>query len=159
MHPCSFETSFDHQFVGTFHHARTNGPSLLLKKGILHQRFSFPEVAQMLTDPILFADLLWQTVGHAQQKRRTAMFEDMQTPFEHLRGKVKSGSFYAFEQLGQMLGRMGKIQNAQRIWSMHVKKGLQPVRPICHRTHLLGLDDLASPHLPFRQLRERLGRR
>ena len=33
MHPSPLQTSFDHEFVGTFHHARTNRPPILAEGG------------------------------------------------------------------------------------------------------------------------------
>lgn len=79
-HPRPFQTSLDDQFVGAFHHARTNGPPLLAEVGIVHHSFALAEIAQVLTHPLLLGELLWQTIGQAQQRGGTTMFEDMQTP-------------------------------------------------------------------------------
>jgi hypothetical protein len=91
MHPWPFEASLDDVFVGTLHHARTNGPALLSERRILHQCLSLAQVVQMLLDPFVLSQITPQTISHAQERARTTMFEDMQTPFEHLMRKTHSG--------------------------------------------------------------------
>jgi hypothetical protein len=46
MHPCSLQTSFDHDFVSTFHGATADGESLLQKEMVLHLCPAFFQIGQ-----------------------------------------------------------------------------------------------------------------
>lgn len=78
MHASTFEASFDHQFVGTFHRARPNRPPELAELRIVHEGFSFPEIAQLLTHPFHFRESSRQAVGQAEQGAWPPMFEVVQ---------------------------------------------------------------------------------
>ena len=49
-HPCSFQSCFDDQLVGTFDTPRTNGPACLLVRWVLHVCFTLLQVGQFLLD-------------------------------------------------------------------------------------------------------------
>ena len=52
MHPSTLEASLDDQFVGTLDQARPNWPALLVELRVLHERFPFAEVTQVLMDAL-----------------------------------------------------------------------------------------------------------
>jgi len=109
MHSCPFETGFDDVFVGTLHHTRTNRPPIALELRVLHERFSFAQVIQVLVDSFLLGKLGPQAVSHVQQGSGTSMFENMQTAVEHLWRKMDFGFLQGFQQIGDMLSPMRKI--------------------------------------------------
>src|SRR5690242_11977617 len=48
-----------------------------------------------------------------------------------------------------MLRTVREIQDTHRVWSMHIRKALTPVCPICRCCSLLCFEDSASPQLHF----------
>src|SRR5947209_8649593 len=91
MHARSFEASFDHVFVRTLYHARTDRPALFSELRVLHQRLSFAEVSQMATFFFLLGSVTQQTVSHTQERAGTTMFENMQRAFQHFWRKTYFG--------------------------------------------------------------------
>ncbi len=77
MHPSPLQTSFDHEFVGTFHHARTNRPPILSEGGILHERLSLLQVTQMLANAFQFSQMNRQALAQAKEETGASMFESM----------------------------------------------------------------------------------
>ena len=65
MHSCPFETGLDDILVGTLHHAGTNWPTVASELRVLHQRFSFAQVLQMLLDSFLLGKIASQAISHA----------------------------------------------------------------------------------------------
>jgi hypothetical protein len=55
MHARAFQASLDHELVGTFHHARANGPAMRSELRILHQGFPFAQILHMLVDAFLLS--------------------------------------------------------------------------------------------------------
>ncbi len=147
MHPCSLEAGLDDVFVGALHHAGANRPALVSKGGILHQGLSLAQIVQMLLDALALGQLAFKTVSHAQQETGTSMFEDVQTPLEHLIRNREAYFLQGFEQLAHMFCGMWKIQDAQRVGPMPLGKGLAPVCAIRDRTDLFCLPDLAPVEL------------
>src|SRR5215469_1827803 len=94
MHPRSFETRLDNEFVGALHHPRADGPALFSKGGVLHQGLSLAQIVQVLLDPLVLCQLVAELVSHVQKRARASVFEDMQTPFEHSLGKVYACFLY-----------------------------------------------------------------
>jgi len=58
------------------------------------------------------------------------MFEDVQTPLEHLTGNREACFLQVFEQLAYMFCGMRKIQDAQRVGPM--PRGLWPGTSLLH---------------------------
>jgi hypothetical protein len=77
MHSSPFQTRFDDQLVGTFHHARTNRPPMLSEGGILHERLSFLQVTQMLANAFQFSQMNRQALAQAKEETGASMFESM----------------------------------------------------------------------------------
>jgi hypothetical protein len=152
MHPGSLEAGLDDVFVSTLHHAGANRPALVSKGGILHQGLSLAQVVQMLLEALALGQLAFKTVSHAQKRAGTSMFEDMQTPAEHLSRNRQACFLQGFEHLAHMFCGMGKIQDAQRVGPMPLGKRLAPIGSICDGTDLLCLFHLAPLYLHFRQL-------
>ena len=46
MHACPFQTGLHDHFIGTFDHARANGPALVLIRGVLQQRLPLAKIVQ-----------------------------------------------------------------------------------------------------------------
>jgi len=87
----------------------------------------------MLLNPFVLSKIPFETISHAQQETGTSMFEEMQTPIKHVRGKMHPCLLQGFQQLGEMFCRMGKIQDTHRIRPMRVSKELQPVGCVAKR--------------------------
>lgn len=111
MHPRSFETSLDDEFVGALHHPRADGPALVSKLRVVHQGLSLAQVVQMLLDALALGQFAPQLICHVQKRTRPSVFEDVETPFEHPSRNGQARFLDSIEHLAHMFGGMGKIQN------------------------------------------------
>jgi hypothetical protein len=59
-----------------------------------------------------------ELVSYAQKRAGTSMFEDVQTPLEHLSRNRQPCFLQGFEQLAHMFCGMREIQDTQRVRSM-----------------------------------------
>lgn len=96
MHPRSLEASLDDGFIGAFYHTGTQRPALLSKQRILHQRFSMAQVSQVSPCAFSLDSRPQVPISHTQQGTRPSMFEDMQTPLEHLSRKMHARLLESF---------------------------------------------------------------
>ena len=62
VHASAFQTSFDYQFIGTFHHPTPDGPILPLIVWILHLRFSLFQVGSILSQDLILRISLGQQI-------------------------------------------------------------------------------------------------
>src|SRR5260370_42618656 len=88
VHPSPFETSLDHVFLGTLHHARANRPAVTSELRVVHLCLSFPQVVELGGDFFLLGKIVFQAISHAEQRSGTSMFEDMQTAVQYLCRKL-----------------------------------------------------------------------
>ena len=77
MHARPFQTGLHDHFIGTFDHARANGPPLPLIGGILHQRYALAKIVHLLLDGLKLSESSRQAITPAQEETWTTMFEDM----------------------------------------------------------------------------------
>src|SRR5579885_2122361 len=122
MHACPFEASLHHQFVGTFHHPRANGPALSPKARIIQQGEAFAEVVEVGLHRLLGRNGLGQAVTPAQQDAGASMLEEMQASFDDGLGEPDACLQERLHQQSHMLSGMGKIQNAYRVLPMQVNE-------------------------------------
>src|SRR5439155_25996439 len=106
----------------------------------------------MLLDPLVLHQLALQPICDAQERAGTSMFEDVETPFEHLSRDREVCFLQGLEQLAHMFCRMREIQDTHSVGTMPLGKGLTPVSPIRDCADLLCLPHLAPPHLHLCQL-------
>ena len=76
------ETALHHRLIGTLHHPRTNGPSLPLIHGVLHQRFSFAYIMELFLYLLQRFDRCWQAFTPPQKQTGPTMLEDMQAALQ-----------------------------------------------------------------------------
>ncbi len=71
------KAGFDHVFIRTLHHTRTDRPTLLSELRVLHQRLSSTEVYQMAVFAFLLGNILQEKISHTQERTGATMFKDM----------------------------------------------------------------------------------
>src|SRR5436305_14116472 len=103
----------------------------------------------MLLDAFSACKMTCQPISHTQERSRASMFEDMQAAVEHLRRKVHLGIHQGFQQLGNMLCCVGKIQNTSSIRPMPIGKELTPVCPVHDSPDLFCFPHSAPSDLHF----------
>ncbi len=121
MHTSPFQTSLNHQFVGTFNRATANRPALSLKGGILHVGLSFFQISQVFSDKGLTGIGLGQSLQFHQHLSRPLVFEGMKLLTQPLIASTDE-----LTNLTKSLGGVGKVENADRIRPVGIKHG--PVR-------------------------------
>ncbi|HYL44355.1 MAG TPA: hypothetical protein VEU97_13290, partial [Ktedonobacteraceae bacterium] len=132
MHAGSFQPRLHHQFIGTFHHARANGPARSLIGWVLHLRRARGQVLQLLAHLRIAAPLA-QATQMRQHARWPFMLEPMQDPLQPPLGQPVSGVSHRLRDGTHILGGVGKIQHAHRIRALVVDEALEPLGSIGHR--------------------------
>lgn len=122
-HPGTFQACFNHEFVGTLHHSRTDRPACAPIGGVLHLAEPFAKIPQMFANRFLRGFRLCQAICHRSQGHRTTMFQDMEASVEHASRKHATTRAQCLQQAAQVFSRMRKVQNPDCILPMDVHEG------------------------------------